>query len=363
MRQTVVGVFDQFAAAQHAADLLRQRGIDADDIHVTGTDGPGETRARPEEQETGLLEKIKNFFSGDVDDDFEVSAYSEAVRRGGAVVKVDIEDEPGIDVARETLASAGARDIDECVTEWKSSGWSGDYEPRRSELSDTGDALPVFGRGERAESVQGEEIIPVVQEELQVGKHSVKAGGVRVYARLVEERVRESVDLREERANVERRAVDRPASPGDLERLGERTIEIEETVEQPVVQKTARVVEEVVVGKKVSRKKADIDETVRHTEVDVQNLDAGDRTPTSRGVDIDYRPDFDTRFASTGRRYEDYEPAYQFGHTLATDERYAGRDWDDFEPDVRDEWSRSNPGSAWEEIKAAVRHAWERVRS
>lgn len=32
MKQSVVGVFDQFAAAQHAARLLQDRGIDADSI-------------------------------------------------------------------------------------------------------------------------------------------------------------------------------------------------------------------------------------------------------------------------------------------------------------------------------------------
>jgi len=337
-------VFDRYAAAQHAADLLRQRGIDEDDIHVTSAeeDEDAARKAQAQQHEGGLLEKIKNFFSGTVEDDFEVSAYSEAVRRGGAVVSVDIDDEPEIEVAREALESAGAVDIDERVEEWKAGGWS--------------------GPAQQAARTEGEQVIPVVKEELQVGKRAVKAGGVKVYARTVEESVRESVDLREERARVERRPVDRPATQADLSAASERSIEVEETVERPVVQKTARVVEEVVVGKEARKKKADVQDTVRHTEVDVQNVGSDERGRAYETFDRDFRSDYSTRFGNT-RPYEDYEPAYRFGHSLATDSRYAGRDWSAMEADAQKDWARSYPGSKWDEMKAAVRHAWERARS
>lgn len=211
-------------------------------------------------------------------------------------------------------------------------------------------------------SEKAEEVIPVVREDVQVGKRAVKAGGVRVYSRLVADKVHESMDLREERARVERRPVDRPASEADLRALGERSIEVEETVERPVVQKTARVVEEVVVGKEVRQKRADIDETVRRTEVDVQQLGGDDRSPAYADFEQDFRSDFSTRYGSTGKRYEDIEPAYRFGHSLAGDERYTGRRWEDVEADARSDWDRSNSGSAWQDIKDAVRHAWERAK-
>ena len=38
MKQTVVGVFDRYAAAQHAARTLEDSGFDHDHVHVTGTD-------------------------------------------------------------------------------------------------------------------------------------------------------------------------------------------------------------------------------------------------------------------------------------------------------------------------------------
>jgi len=355
MRQTVVGVFERFAAAQHAADLLRQRGIDDDDIQVTAAEDEQDASQKAERHEGGLLERIRNFFSGDVDNDFEVSAYSEAVRRGGAVVKVDVEDEPEVEVAREALVSAGAVDIDERVEQGKAAGWSAG-----TSASDTGQRA---ASGRTTTQAEGEQVIPVVKEDVQVGKRIVKAGGVRVYARTMEEPVRESVDLREERARVERRPVDRPASEADLRAAaGERSIEVEETVERPVVQKTARVVEEVVVGKESRKKKADINETVRRTEVDVKSLGGDERARAYEAFDQEFRSDFSTRFGGS-RPYEDYEPAYRFGHSLASDSRYAGQDWDAFETQAQSDWTRSNPGSKWEDMKAAVRHAWERAKS
>jgi uncharacterized protein (TIGR02271 family) len=326
MRQTVVGVFDRFSSAQHAADLLRQRGIADDFIRITESDVEADDEARG----PGLLDRIKHFFSGTSDDDFELSAYSEAVRRGGGVVKVEVDDEPEVEAAREVLQSAGAVDIDERVSEWKASGWA----PDAGTAATAATTASMAGAATRGTRSDADQVIPVVREELAVGKRVVKAGGVRVYARTVEEAVHESVSLREERARVERRPVDRAASAADLEAVGERSIEIEETVERPVVEKTARVVEEVVVGKDVRQKQADVNETVRHTEVEVREF---------------------------GGEEVDLAPARRFGETLAADERYRGREWSTVETDLRDTWQRDHPGSTWDEVKDTVREAWHRV--
>jgi uncharacterized protein (TIGR02271 family) len=408
MKQTVVGVFDQYAAAKHAADLLRQQGIDDDDIHVTAADDDYGGTVREDgdgHREMGLMERIREFFMGTLDDDDrdEMGAYSEALRRGGAVVKVEVDEEPQIDAAREALEQAGAVDIDERVDEWKASGWApsdsdSDIDSGRSTATmpragmsssssmaatPSGSALDTGMRSGTASSAsdsatsaersrtarserlsdQGEQVIPVVKEEVQVGKRAVKAGGVRIYSRLVEDRVNESVELREERARVERRPADRAASDADLDALRDRSIEIEETVERPVVQKTARVVEEVVVGKDVRQKTAKIDEKVRHTEVKVDKLGGDERQRLYDDYDRDFRSDYSTRFAKSGKPYEQYEPAYRFGHSLATDPRYQGRSWEQVEADARTDWGRSHDESTWQEIKDAVRHAWDRVTS
>lgn len=76
-----------------------------------------------------------------------------------------------------------------------------------------------------------------------------------------------------------------------------------------------------------------------------------------------FRADYATRYAGQGGSYDDYEPAYRYGHGLASDSRYGGRDWADIEADARSDWERRHPGGAWERFKGAVRHAWERATS
>src|SRR4029079_16437673 len=67
-------------------------------------------------------------------------------------------------------------------------------------------------------------------------------------------------------------AVDRPATEADLAAFQERTIEVREMSERPVVSKTAHVVEEVGVGKQVSTETQTVEDTVRRTEVEVERV-------------------------------------------------------------------------------------------
>ncbi len=96
----------------------------------------------------------------------------------------------------------------------------------------------------------------------------VVRGGARVRSYVTEIPVHEQVRLRDEKINVERRAVDRPLTDAD-DAFRERTIDVTATGEEAVVGKTARVVEEVIVSKTVGERVQDIDDTVRRTEVEV----------------------------------------------------------------------------------------------
>ncbi len=75
-----------------------------------------------------------------------------------------------------------------------------------------------------------------------------------------------------------------------------------------------------------------------------------------------FRSDYAARFASEGGTYGDFDPAYRFGHALATDARYGGRSWPEIEAAARADWGRRYPQSAWERVSSAVRHAWEQVK-
>lgn len=179
----------------------------------------------------------------------EAHYYAEGVRRGGILVTVAAENDAQAGRAVDIMKRHGAVDIDERATEWKKQGWQGRFE----------------AGGEAA----GERTIPVTEEQLAVGKREVSQGGVRIYSRVREQPVQQSVELQEERVDVQRRPVDRPATAGDGS-FREQSFEMKESREEPVVEKRARVVEEVKVGKQKSQKKQTVQGTVRKTEVDVQ---------------------------------------------------------------------------------------------
>jgi len=130
----------------------------------------------------------------------------------------------------------------------------------------------MTGTTERNRSESGNVSIPVIEEEMQVGKRAVETGGVRVETSINERPVEETVTLREENVTVNRRPVDRAVSDADLSAIKEGDLTVTERAEQAVVAKEARVVEEVVIGKEVGERTETISDTVRRTEVDVEKL-------------------------------------------------------------------------------------------
>jgi uncharacterized protein (TIGR02271 family) len=113
-------------------------------------------------------------------------------------------------------------------------------------------------------------VIPIIEEELQVGKRAVETGGARVQTHVTETPVEEQVTLRQEHVNVERRPVNRAVTESDLANLKEGEIDITTRAEEAVVAKQARVVEEVEIGKTVSEHQETVRDTVRRTDVDVE---------------------------------------------------------------------------------------------
>jgi uncharacterized membrane protein len=75
-----------------------------------------------------------------------------------------------------------------------------------------------------------------------------------------------------------------------------------------------------------------------------------------------WRGHYQSQFATSGNKYEQYEPAYQFGHTLRTEPRYRDYDWNRLEPEARRTWEQRNPGTTWDQIRDAVRYSWENFK-
>ena len=218
-------------------------------------------------------------------DENDAHAYAEGVRRGGALVTVRASES---EVSRivDILDDEGTVNFDERADTWRSEGWTGGMTDAGATattsagmmgtgLSDSLGGSRSTGMTDRTTSTgRGDEVIPVVEEELHVGKREVNRGRVRIHSHVVETPVSEQVSLREERVHVERRAATgdmRTGSVGNENLFQERTIEVEERGEEAVVSKEARVTEELVVRKDVDQRTQTVSDTVRKTEVEVED--------------------------------------------------------------------------------------------
>jgi uncharacterized protein (TIGR02271 family) len=274
--QSVIATFDDTKTAQAAVDSLIAQGFSRESVHLqaapartsktaAGGTSPGMRR--------GFLAGVEAFFSTlfESKDHTESGKYAEAIRRGSTVVVLDAKNDAEVDKARALMDKWGLVDVDERATNWKAKGWKG-FDPDADDLVEKDDDAKFAGQS-----------VPVVQEELQVGKRAINVGGLRVIKRMSETPVSEIVKLREERATIERRPVDRDATEADFENFKEGTIEVREMSEQAVVGKTARVVEEVVVGKEASERSEKVSGTVRRTEVNVERMPDEQSKPPTRG--------------------------------------------------------------------------------
>lgn len=279
MSQTVVGIFDSAAQAQQAAQRLSAAGFNLEDVDVansgamasasgsnsnyqnsTGTavEGAADAAGR-----TG--DSIGNFFSnlfGGSDND-DTQRYAHVARQSGSsTVTVHVQTTEHARKAAEIMDEAGAVDVDQRAAE---TGYQGNSYAagNAAGAANTGTAANMGNEGMKAQ---------VIEENLQVGKRQEQTGGVRLRSRIVERPVEASVRLREEHVTVQRNPVNRPATEADFGAFKEGQMEITETAERAVVAKEARVVEEVSLGKEVTEREQVVHDTVRKTEVDVEQI-------------------------------------------------------------------------------------------
>lgn len=278
MSSTITALFDTRAEAEAAKERLKSARVDADHVHIHDKSSSGYRESGySTHQDRGMWESIKNAFLPDEDR----HVYEEGVRRGGALLTADVDDDC-LDEAVRVLESANTVDIDDRSNQWRSSGW--DY-PATGAAGTSAFALGSGTTDTDRRSSATEEVIPIVEENLVVGKRDVNRGGVRVRSYVTETPVHEQIRLRNERVDVERRTVDQPLSTADADAFRERSIEMTATGEEAVIGKNARVVEEVVVSKSAEEHVEDVSDTVRRTDVEIDRDTDVETSSTGFGTD------------------------------------------------------------------------------
>ena len=257
MSRTIVRDFASSARAQSVKSELVKQGYLASDIRVIAQEQQatvvsGSPFATASSSETGLGTTISQFFRSLTGSENEEQSYSDGVREGRALVSVTVPAGSEGGLIR-LLESYGGQEL----------------QGSQDRIVPAGSQRPG---GSWSSTVSAGGSLPIVQEELSVGKRQIQRGGIRLHSRLVETPVEENVRLREEHVVVERKNVDRPALVTELSAFQEGTIDFTETVEEAVISKSAFVVEEIMVSKAVSERTHAVRETVRHTEVEIERL-------------------------------------------------------------------------------------------
>ena len=257
MTHTVVGLFDDKSEAQAAMQELIQQGFIRENIDISNrsTSETGNNTSNTTSN-TGVTDTVSNFFNSLFDDQTTVTNFTNAANDADAILAIQVDSDERAQQAAEILDRNGAFDVDE-----------------RSAKYSQQNVAPTSGTTQNTANVQSETTIPVIEEELQVGKREVERGGARIRSRIIEKPVQASVRLREEHIVVNRQPVNREVTNTDLKNFQEGDIELTERAEVAVVGKQARVVEEVNVGKQVEEHEETVSDTVRRTDVEVEEID------------------------------------------------------------------------------------------
>lgn len=284
---TVIGLFDQNDQADQVVKDLKSGGFDGNQISEAVRAGAGSRFKEdqginvPGVGSMGASGPLHRALSGGANrgelvgslrslgvPEGDAQTYAEGVRRGATLVAVTSED-TNTDRAVEIMCRHGAINCAHRSEQWRQQGWAG-FDASAAPLSDTDISAERTRAGEQTAA------IPVVEEDIRVGKREVESGGVRVWKHTTETPVEEDVHLRQEHVRVERRPVDRPITDADAgSAFKDETIEVSERREEAVVEKDARVTEEVVISKDVEDHTEKVRDTVRKTEVEVEQARPG----------------------------------------------------------------------------------------
>jgi uncharacterized protein (TIGR02271 family) len=289
MIHTVVGLFDNRSNAGAATQELIQKGFLRENIDVSNRQiSDAATSTQIAVTETGAGESIGNFFNSLFGGDKKTARnYTTAAGDADAIITVQVDSLERAREAAEILDRHGAIDVD---------GRSSQHEQNLQQNQQILTAAPNAPQTAQnaadihnAANIQNETAIPVIEEQLQVGKQIVQREGARVRSRIVEKPVEANLRLREEHIVVNRRSVNRDVTNADLANFREGELVITEHAEIPVVGKQARVVEEILIGKNVTEHVETVHETIRRNEVEVEKVN----------TDVTDADDINTRGATT----------------------------------------------------------------
>jgi len=289
----LVAIYPTVEEARRVSDRLLAEGLNPADVRLTDatTRTSGEYVEREPHRERGFFDWL---FASDVPD-YDRDRYSTYLNENRAAVSVRVPDQSWHDRVIAIMEEFNPIDIEEdgrmVTTEHVATGAStvgatsmpATGATARTDLgatARTGMSTADMGTRARTDMTrEREEVIPVVKEELEVGKRATERR-YRVKSYVIERPVEKTVTVRDERVEIEHRPISRTGA--DLRMPQERTIDVVERHEEPVAEKRVTGAEEIVVRKEVVERPETVRGTVRETKVDIDKEPVDTAATTTR---------------------------------------------------------------------------------
>lgn len=305
MTHTLAAVFETRAEANRAKDELIHSGYDRDAISVNDSGSvAGTPRINDDESILGSVKQMFSQLLGREHADRHV--YAEALNRGHVVLTVATAGLEAADRAADIIEDFNPIDIDEHETMWRASGWTG------AELAHSG-----AGASQQAALADALQSAPE--------QHGIRHR-------------EEAVDFARSEQGL--------LTPGSLQRG--------DVVAQTIAEVTTPISEQSTVQRSGMR----IYPREGGPNQDSLKILRGD----DAGADQDYfRSHWEKTLSYTGGTYQEFDPAYRYGESMAGNPGYRDKPWDEAEPELRGEWQASNPESSWDKFKDAVKTGWHKV--
>lgn len=249
--EKVVSVYDNTDKAKAALNVLKSSGIDTTDVSLIDRNTVGGV----DQQHVGLWRRL---FGQNVWE-HEADVYGDSLKRGGAILAVRGPKER-IAKIMSILDAHQPTDVHEHAAK------IGTDVPVEAK------ALVTTPAAAKTAGADKDEVLRLAEEQMNVAKRVFETGTTRVRRFVTERPVEQQVNLHEEHAKVVRRAITDPNFISDID-WSDKEYTVTETAERPVVSKTARVVEEVALGKEGSERTETVRDTVRRQQVEVEKVD------------------------------------------------------------------------------------------
>lgn len=355
MQHTLVAVFDNRNDAKQAMDELLASSFTTANVRLSqgdtadASDTSGTTHPAVANDDESIASSIRHFFS-DIfgsHDSVHAERYSSAVTRGHHVLTVGPVSEPDVERAADIVERFGPIDIDE-ESDGAEYGTVGADQIMRKDSPSLQGAQPVsFQNEDRSPFQQGNlnDAVPMggtYQEPmgdggnlgLSPGSYSGQTMSTSTAGMNMQDGSQQGSLQRDDNLTTG----GAPFAPTDIKRPGVRVF---------------------------ARDGGDFGNPSAGRLAGTGTGSLGTNALQQQDKDAAYLDHYNSTYGSEGGHYDDYAPAYSYGSSVAADEKYRGRSWDDAESDIRSDWETRNAGgpSTWEKMKAAVRHGWDRVTS